>query len=78
MKGVVFNMSEVVVEKTARRSLKKYSTRANSSPWNPLSAPAPIQTRTSTNLVSKTIAKLDIPLPDALRGFGKFAFPKLT
>ena len=29
-------------------------------------------------LVSKTSAKLDIPLPYALRAFGKFAFPKLT
>ena len=28
--------------------------------------------------MSKTSAKLDIPLPYALRAFGKFAFPKLT
>ena len=50
MKGVVFNvLEEFVVKNTARRSLKKYSTRANSSPWNALSAAAPIPTRTSTN-----------------------------
>ena len=79
MKGVVFNMlEEFVVENAGEEVFEEILDTCEFINVEPFVGPGTYPDEDLNELVSKTIAKLDIPLPDALRAFGKFAFPKLT
>ena len=79
MKGVVFNMlEEFVIETTDEETFEEILDECSFITKEPFVGPGTYPDEDLLELVSKTIAKLDLPLPDALKAFGKWSFPKLA
>lgn len=79
MKGIIFNLLEQFITETAGEEI--YQTildRCSLQTREPFVGPGTYPDEDLTALVKSTVTVLGISPPEALRRFGKFAFPKLA
>ena len=79
MKGVVFNLlEEFIIESSNEETFEEIIDECDFVTQEPFVGPGTYPDEDLVMLVGKTVDKLGIPAPDALRAFGKWLFPKLA
>ncbi|MFK7873215.1 MAG: heme NO-binding domain-containing protein [Oligoflexales bacterium] len=79
MKGMVFNLLEdFVVENFGQDVFEDIYSSTSLQTTDPFVGPATYPDADFLSLVGTTCQKLNIPLDQAVRGFGKYCFPKLV
>ena len=79
MKGVIFNyLEEFITENWGEEKYEEILGECPLKTKEPFVGPGTYPDTDLLAIVSKTVEKLGITLPDALRSFGKFCFPKLS
>jgi len=79
MKGIIFNLLEEFI--TENWGEEKYEEILKGCPIKtkePFVGPGTYPDADLIAIVTKTVEKLGVPLPEALRTFGRFCFPKLS
>jgi hypothetical protein len=79
MKGVIFDLvEEFIIEISDEETFEEIFSDCNFITEEPFVGPGTYPDEDLMELLNKAITKLDIPLPDALRSFGKGSFPNLV
>ena len=79
MKGVIFNMlEEFTVETFGEETFEDVLDEAELITTEPFVGPGTYPDEDLIALVTTLIKKVDMPLPDAVRAFGHWLFPRLA
>jgi hypothetical protein len=79
MKGVIFNMlEEFVIEVSDEQTFEEILEECTFVSQGPFIGPGTYPDEDFLEMANKAIAKLGLPVADALRAFGKWSFPKLA
>ncbi|MCG8591341.1 MAG: heme NO-binding domain-containing protein [Proteobacteria bacterium] len=79
MKGIIFNLFEdFVAENWGAETYEEIIDACELKTQEPFVAPGGYPDEDLIEIVSQAVERLDVPLPDALRAFGRYCFPRLV
>jgi predicted hydrocarbon binding protein len=79
MKGIIFNLLEqFITERFGDEMYEKILSECNLKTEEPFVGPGSYPEEDLMALVDKVVEKMGVPLPEALRAFGRFCLPKLA